>query len=150
MFQIMFALHLVFVIFAIGPLAHASTTAVRGLRRADPTAAATSARTTRFYAYASILAIIFGFALMSATSPYTHTAVAQFSETWIWLSLILWLIAMGLALAITAPALNTAAEQLTDGGTASATLTTRVAASGGLVAAVLIAIVFLMVYQPGG
>jgi hypothetical protein len=150
MFKIMFALHLVFVIFTIGPLVHATTTATRGLRRADPAAAATSARTTRIYAYASILAIVFGFALMSSTSPFTHTAVAQFSEAWIWLSLVLWVVAAGLALAVTAPALSTAAKQITNGKRSAGAPTARVAASGGAVGVILLAVVFLMVYQPGG
>ncbi len=149
MYQIMFALHLVFVIFAIGPLVHATTTAARGLRRADGTAATASARITRIYAYASVLAIVFGFALMSSTSPFTHKAVATFSETWIWLSLVLWLVAVGLALAVTAPALSTAAKTITDGRPAAGGLTARVAASGGLIGVIFVAVVFLMVYRPG-
>ncbi|MDQ2846270.1 MAG: hypothetical protein M3Y77_07960 [Actinomycetota bacterium] len=148
MFKIMFALHLLFAIFAIGPLVHATTTAARGLRHADAAATQASARMTRVYAIASILVIIFGFALMSATSPYTHKEVAKFSETWIWLSLLLWLIAMALALALTAPALSSATKQITDGHSVG-TLTARVAASGGAIALIFAAIVFLMVYQPG-
>ncbi len=145
----MFALHLLFAIFAVGPLVHAATTASRGLRRGDAVATAASARMTRIYAYTSVLVIVFGFALMSSTSPYTHKTVAKFSETWIWLSLLLWLIAVALALAVIVPTLGRAGREITDGAAAGA-LTVRVAASGGVIGVIFAVIVFLMVYQPGG
>jgi uncharacterized membrane protein len=149
MFRIMFALHLLFAIFTIGPLIHAATTASVGLRRGDAAAMHGSARMIRIYAYASILTIVFGFAVMGSTSPFTHKAVATFGETWIWLSLLLWVVAAALALAVTAPSLGKATKHGTDGhGTAA--LTMRVAASGGVIALIFAAIVFLMVYQPGG
>jgi hypothetical protein len=148
-FDIMYALHLLFAIFTIGPLAHVATTASRGLRHGDAAATRTSARVTRIYAYASVLTVIFGFALMSSTSPFTNKAVATFSETWIWLSLVLWAVAVALALAVTAPTLAKATKQITD-GRGTATLTAPVAASGGVVALIFAAIVFLMVYRPGG
>jgi hypothetical protein len=147
-FKIMFALHLLFAIFAVGPLIHAATAASRGLRRGDAVATSASARMTRIYAYASVLVIVFGFALMSSTSPYTHKEVAKFSETWIWLSLLLWLVAAALALAVIVPSLQQATARITAGQTA-ADLTGRVAASGGVVGLIFAAIVFLMVYQPG-
>ncbi len=76
----MLALHLLFAIFAIGPLVHATMTASRGLQGGDDAATQAAARMTRIYAIGSILVIVFGFALMSATSPYTHKAVATFSD----------------------------------------------------------------------
>jgi hypothetical protein len=103
---------------------------------------------TRIYAYASVLTIVFGFGLMSATSPYNHEKVAAFSETWIWLSLLLWIVAAGLALLMTVPSLETATTRLTAGQSATE-LTGRVAASGGMIGLIFAAIVFLMVYQPG-
>jgi hypothetical protein len=148
MFKIMLALHLLFAIFAIGPLVHAATTAARGVRHADAAATAYSARMARIYAYASVLVVIFGFALMSSTSPFTHDEVAQFSETWIWLSLLLWLISVALVLGAVAPALDRATKQITAGGQARE-LTGRIAAGGGTAGILLAAVVFLMVYQPG-
>jgi hypothetical protein len=149
MFTIMFALHLLFVIFTIGPLIHITATAARGIRHCDAAAAQSSARGTRTYAYSSILAVIFGFAVMSSTSPFTHAPVASFSDTWIWLSLLLWLVALALALAVTAPTLGKASKHITDGH-AVTTLKTRVATSGSAIGLIFAAIVFLMVYQPGG
>lgn len=89
MFTVMMILHLLAAIFVIGPPVHSVTTAGRGLRRGDAGATAASARMTTIYSYASILVIIFGFGLMSATSPHTHQEVASFGEAWVWLPLLL-------------------------------------------------------------
>lgn len=148
MYQIMLALHLLFAIFAIGPLAHAVTTASRGLRHGDSVAMAASARMTRIYAYASVLVVIFGFGLMSSTDPDTHQVVAKFSQSWIWISLLLWLVAVVLALAVITPALDTASREVT-AGKPTGSLTARVTASGGVIGLLFAVIVFLMVYQPG-
>lgn len=151
MFKILLALHLLTAVFAIGPLVHAATTASRGIRRADPTAIAGSARLLRIYTYVSVVVVIFGFGLMSATSPFTHKQTADFSDTWVWLSVLLWAAAAALALGVLTPGLNRAGAAITAGdGTAAAGLTARVAAAGGVVGLIFAAIVFLMVYRPGG
>lgn len=148
MFKILLALHLLTAIFAIGPLAHAATTAARGLRQADAGATASSARTVTIYSHVSVLVAILGFGLMSADNPYGPGKVAGFSEVWIWLSALLWLVAVGIALAVVVPALQQAGERI-EAGTAVDSLTARVAAGGGVVGLIFAAIVFLMVYKPG-
>ena len=149
MFNAMLALHLLFAIFSVGPLVHGVTTASRGVRRGDSGATAHAARMSRIYSYGSALTIIFGFALMSATSPFTHTQVAKFSETWIWLSLLLWVVAVAVTLAVISPALDRATAGIDDRQPLSG-LAARIGASGGVVSLIFVAIVFLMVYQPGG
>ncbi|WP_182346422.1 DUF2269 family protein [Tomitella gaofuii] len=148
MYKIMLALHLVFAIFAIGPLIHATTTASRGLRTGDAGAVATSSKSTRIYSYASFLAVIFGFGLMSSKYPWNDQTVASFSEPWIWISLILWFVAIVVALIVVVPALDSAVEKLKAGESASA-LIGKVAGSGGVIALLFLATVFLMVYKPG-
>ncbi len=148
MFKILLALHLLTAIFAIGPLVHAATTAVRGLRTADAGATASAARTVTIYSYVSVLVVVFGFGLMSMDSPYGPGKVAEFSETWIWLSALLWLVAVGLALGIIAPALGQATAKIGAGESVDS-LRGRVAASGGVVGLIFAVIVFLMVYKPG-
>jgi hypothetical protein len=144
----MLALHLVAVVFAIGPLVHATTTAARGLRTADATATAGSARTATLYSYASLLVVIFGFGTMSATSPFTHKKVADFGDTWIWLSVLLWVVAVALTLGLVVPALQQATTRIGAGESVD-NLKAKVAAGGGIVGLIFAGIVFLMVYRPG-
>ncbi|MBO9523799.1 MAG: hypothetical protein J7518_19875 [Nocardioidaceae bacterium] len=146
MFKILFALHLLTAIFAIGPLVHAATTAARGLRQADAGATATSARTITIYSYVSVLVVVLGFGVMSS-KRHGHT-VAEFSEAWIWVSALLWLVAVGIALALVVPALQQATTRITV-GEAVDSLTARVAAGGGVIGLIFAGIVFLMVYKPG-
>lgn len=147
MFKLLLAIHLVLAVFAIGPLVHAATTAARGIRTGDATATASSARVLRIYSYASVLVIAAGFALMS--QKVGGQQVAEFGDTWVWLSLVLWLVAMALVLAVTAPALTKAGNQ-SGAAQPGASLTGRVAGSGGLVAVIFVVIVVLMTYRPGG
>lgn len=148
MFNILMALHLLTAVFAIGPLVGAATTASRGLRTKDAAATSGAARVLTIYSYASVLVVIFGFGLMSSDNPYGPGKVAEFGELWIWLSLLLWVVAMVLLLAVAVPALKKATAALGAGGAVEA-LTGRVAATGGVVGLIFAAIIFLMVYQPG-
>jgi hypothetical protein len=101
MFKILLALHLLTAIFAVGPLVGAATTATRGLRSGDAGATDGAARTLTVYSYASVLVVVLGFGLMSADNPYGPGKVAEFSETWIWLSVLLWVVSMAVLLPIT-------------------------------------------------
>jgi hypothetical protein len=140
------AAHLVLVVFAIGPLVHAATTASRGVRHGDGLATASAARTLRIYAYVSVLVVVAGFGLMSQKQ---HGAkLAEFSDTWIWLSLLLWLLAIAIVLAVLVPTLNKVTTRIAAQDSV-VTLTARVAAAGGVVALIFLVIVVLMVYKPG-
>ncbi|HEX3335380.1 MAG TPA: hypothetical protein VHS54_02900 [Jatrophihabitans sp.] len=147
MFKILLALHLLFAVFAIGPLVHAATTASRGVRTGDGTATAGSARMLRIYAYASVLVVLVGMGLMSAKED--GKKVGEISDLWIWLSLVLWVVAIGLILGVVVPTLNQATTRIANEESVVA-LTGRVAAAGGVVGVIFAAIVFVMVYRPGG
>jgi hypothetical protein len=147
-YNILFALHLLTAIFAIGPLVHASTTASRGLRTADAGATASAARTVTIYSYVSLAVVFFGFGLMSANDPDGPGKVAKFSDSYIWISALLWVLAVGLALGVIAPTLAGATEKIKAGEVVDK-LTGKVAACGGVVALIFAGIVFLMVYKPG-
>lgn len=147
MFRTMQFLHLLTAIFTIGPMAHAATTAARGLRRRDARAAGESARMTRVYTYASLLAVVFGFGLMSQKSPRSGKVIASFSDTYIWGSTLLWMVAAVIALAVVVPGLEKAQEAI-DSGEDVGPLRARVAAGGGAIGVILALIVVLMVYKP--
>jgi uncharacterized membrane protein len=135
-------LHVLFAIFAIGPLVHAATTAARGVKAADGGAVANAARTVKIYGYGSLLVVVFGFALVQPKYQYS------FGDTWIWLSLVLYVLALGLVIGLLLPSLNGAATALT-GGVPAPSLTARIAASGGVTALLFAVIVGLMVFKPG-
>lgn len=146
MFKILLALHLLFAVFAIGPLVHAATTASRGVRTGDGRATASSSRMLRIYGYASVLVVLVGMGLMSAKED--GKKVGEISDLWIWLSLVLWVVAIGLILGVAVPTLNKATARIAKEESVVA-LTGRVAAAGGIVGLIFAAIVFVMVYQPG-
>ncbi|UQX89452.1 hypothetical protein M6D93_05455 [Jatrophihabitans telluris] len=135
-------LHIVFAIFAIGPLVHAATTAARGIKAADANAVASSARTVKIYGYLSVVVAILGVGLVQPR--YDHS----FGDTWVWTALVLWFVASGLVFSLILPNLQGAATALRNGSSA-ANLAGRVAAGGGIVALLYVAIVVLMVYKPG-
>lgn len=146
MFKVFLALHLLAAVGAIGPLIHAATTAARGLRRSNATATAEASRMLRVYAIASVIVVILGFALMSMTSPYTHRVEARFTDTWIWLSLVLW--ALGVAGSwLLSRTLDHATTMINKEEPITA-LRGRVAAGGGIVGLIFAAIIVLMVFQP--
>jgi uncharacterized membrane protein len=149
-FKLLLFLHLLAAIFAVGPLVGAATTASRALRHSDAAAATSAARMVRLYSYVSIVVVILGLGLMSQKAPSDKAhEVADIGDTWIWLSLLLWVCAMALSLRLLAPSLTSAAAEI--GGTGSAQgLVGRVAAAGGVIGVIYAVIVLLMVYQPGG
>jgi uncharacterized membrane protein len=140
--HLLLALHILFAIFAVGPLVHAATTASRGVREGDPKAIAGSARTIRLYGWVSVGVLVFGMGLVQ--SKWHH----QLSDTWIWLSLVLYVLAIAAVQALLVPSLQKAGSELAAGRPIQA-LVGRVAAAGGIVALVFAVIVFLMVYKPG-
>lgn len=148
MFNLFLALHVLAVVFVIGPLAHAATTAGRGIRTGDGAATALASRTARIYGNVSVVVVILGFGLMSMKDPDTHQKAAKFSETWIWLSLLLWVAAMAIVMAVVVPTLDKA-TQLIAKQESVVSLTARVGAAGGVVGVLFAVIIVLMVYRPG-
>jgi hypothetical protein len=135
-------LHILFAVFAIGPLVHAATTASRGIRHGNRDEIAGSARTLKIYAGASVLVVIFGMSLVQ--SKYHH----EFSDTWIWLSVVIWAVLTGLVVAVLIPGLGGAGRALEAGQPAGGFIA-RVAAAGGLVGIGYAVIVALMIWKPG-
>ena len=146
MLKFLLAAHLVLAVFAIGPLVHAATTAGRGIRKGDGAATASASRVLRIYAYVSVLVVAAGSALMSQKED--GQKLAEMSDTWIWLSLVLWLVAVALVLGVLVPTLDKATKQIGAEESVVA-LTARVAAAGGIVGILFLVIVVLMAYKPG-
>lgn len=146
MYNLMLTLHVLLAIFAIGPLVHAASTAGRGIRKGDAVATAESARVVRIYTMGSVAVVIVGMGLMSV--KVDGQPIGEFGDTWIWLSTLMWLVAVGLAMGVIIPTLEKATEQIKQEQSV-VSMSARLAASGGLIALIFAAIVFIMVYQPG-
>ena len=146
MLKLLLAAHLVLAVFAIGPLVHAATTAGRGIRTGDGAATASSSRMLRIYSYVSVLVVVAGIGLMSQKRQ--GRALGEFADTWIWLSLVMWLVAVVLVLGVIVPTLDRATKQIA-AEESVLSLTARVAAAGGIVAILFLVIVVLMLYKPG-
>lgn len=101
----------------------------------------------KVYSIASVIVVILGFALMSMISPRTHKPVGSFTDTWIWLSVLLWLIGIGLSWGVLSRTLDRATAMINSGESIAA-LRGRVAAIGGVVGLIFAAIIVLMVYRP--
>jgi hypothetical protein len=144
--KFLLAAHLVLVVFTVGPLMHVAKTASRGIRQCDASATRAAARSLRIYAYVSVLVVVAGMGLMSQKED--GKKLAEFSDVWIWLSLLLWLLAMAIVLAVLAPTM-TKVTTLIEAEDSVVTYTARVIAAGSVVAAIFFAIIVLMVYQPG-
>jgi uncharacterized membrane protein len=146
MLKLLLAAHLVLAVFAVGPLVHAAMTAGRGIRTGDGAATASASRVLRIYAYVSVLVVVAGMGLMSQKEDGHR--LGEFEDPWIWISLVLYLVAVALVLGVIVPTLDRATKQIADQQSV-VTLTARVAASGGVVALLFLVIVVLMVYKPG-
>jgi hypothetical protein len=146
MLKLLLALHLLLAIFTIGPLVHAATTAGRGVRQGDGHATAGSARMLRIYSYVSVLVILAGGGLMS--QKRRGQKLADIGDTWIWLSIVLWAVAIAVVLLVVVPALNkvTAAIERQESVVSQ---TAKVAAASGVVGIIFVVIVVLMAYKPG-
>lgn len=146
--DLLLAVHLVLAVFAIGPLVHAVTTAGRGVRKGDGEAVAASARTLKLYSYVSVLVVVAGIGLMSQKGYGGKEHLGEFGETWIWLSLALWLAAVAIVLILIVPELDdiSSAIRRTE---SVVSRTAKVAGFGGVVALLFVLIIFLMAYKPG-
>lgn len=144
--NLLISLHVLVAIFGIGPLVGAAATAARGVKAGDAAAVASSARTVRIYGYASIAVAVFGLGLVQ--SKWGN----KFSDTWVWLSILLYLAALAVTLGLLVPSLEKAGASIGADGSAAAaaSFTGRISAAGGIVSLLFAVIVFLMVYQPGG
>jgi uncharacterized membrane protein len=150
-------LHVVAAVFIVGPMAILPMTAMRAIRSGSVSQVRTLATSTNIFSLLSLLVVILGFGAMGF-SRYDTT----FASTWIWLSLVLYVIALGLTLFVVVPAMRRAADNLeggnaVDAGTPAAPGESTAAATGGygmiagtsgIATLLLLAVVVLMVWKP--
>lgn len=140
--NIVVSLHVLAAIFLLGPLVFATSATPRAIRSGGADTLRFLARTSRIYAYASILVLILGAAEVQPKYGF------RWSQVWVWLSTALFVVAFGLLTALVLPAQRKALAALESGGDGRRQLPV-INAAAGLAALCFGAIVFLMIFQPG-
>jgi uncharacterized membrane protein len=136
-------LHVVCAVFIVGPMAILPMTAMRAVRAGEAGQVKTLAKSTNIFSWLSLLVIVFGFGVMGMSDPKYHVTIAS---TWIWLSIVLYVIALGLSLFLVVPTMRKASAEIT-AGTAAKNYA-PIAAGSGIASLCLLAVVVLMVWKP--
>lgn len=144
-YAVVLVLHLLTVAFVVGPLALAPPLAARAARAGRADALRDHRRTTRGYAFASVVTVVLGSAMVGLGGIGDQWS---FGQAWVSASFALWLAAVALLLAVVVPAQDRALEALAGGGDAGAHAG-RISAAGGAAALALAVVIALMVLKPG-
>ena len=145
---IFFVIHVALAVFIVGPMVTLPMTALRAIRAGHTQTVQTLTTPTRIFTYLSIAIALIGFAVVGTTSTDDNFKV---STPWILTSIILYVVALGVALFVVVPSLSaagTAMAESKDPVAAGAKYRGRLAASSGIVSLLLLVIVVLMVWQP--
>lgn len=142
-------LHIVAAVFIVGPMAILPMTAMRLTRAGQPGPVTVLAKSVSFFTLLSLLVVVFGFGALSMSEPERNYS---FASTWIWLSVVLYAIALAINLFLVVPALQSAAEELTarqgTEGPSKVAAHSRIAMGSGIATLLLVAVVVLMVWRP--
>src|SRR5919112_5221107 len=105
-------LHVVTAVFLVGPMAILPMTAMRAVRAREWSMVATLARSTRVFSLLSLLVAVLGFGVVGTADERFDLSV---TTPWVLTSIVLYLVALALSLALVVPALGRAAGELTAG-----------------------------------
>jgi hypothetical protein len=98
------------------------------------------------FSLASLLVAVLGFGVLGMADEEFDLSV---TTSWVLTSIILYLLALALSLALVVPSLSRAASELSGGRAEGArALYGRIAAGSGVVSLLLVAVTVLMVWKP--
>ena len=140
----MSVLHVVAVVFLIGPMAILPMSGLRAIRGGQGAQVATLSRSTFVTTLLSLLVVLFGFGALAYSDPKYDLSI---TTSWILWSLVSYVVAVALTLLVVVPAMRTAAETLSAGGDPKPQYI-RVAALSGVATVLLVLGVVLMVWKP--
>ncbi|QDZ16373.1 DUF2269 family protein [Humibacter ginsenosidimutans] len=151
-------LHVVAAVFIVGPMAILPMTAMRAIRAGSPSQVRTLAKSTNIFSLLSLLVVILGFGAMGTADPKYHTSI---TDTWIWLAIVFYVIALALTLFVVVPAMRRAADAIegeeaveAEDPAAKAAPAAKsggygaIAGTSGIASLLLVAVVVLMVWKP--
>lgn len=144
-YAVVLALHLLTVVFLVGPAAVAAVTSARHVRAGRAEALRDASRTTRLYTLATVVTVVLGSAMVGLGDIGDQWSMG---DPWISASYALWLVAVALTLALVVPAQAQAADAL-DAGQDAGAHAGRIAAGAGLATLAWAVIIVLMVFKPG-
>ena len=144
-YAVVLVLHLLTVMFLVGPSAIAAMVSVRAARAGHAGALRDASRTTRVCANGTVLVVLLGTAMVGLGPVGDQWGLGQL---WISASYALWFVAVALTLGLVVPTQVKAAEVIESGGSAGE-LAGRIAVGAGLALLAWTAIVVLMVAKPG-
>lgn len=142
--KVLLTLHIIAVIFLIGPLVGAANNGVRYARTGDVATLRATSRLVAIYGWASLLVAVFGMAMVRGEDKGWGIS---FSDGWIVASTILFVGAFLLVVAELVPTLRRATRRA-EAGEGTAALVPRIAAVAGTVSVLYVVIAVLMVYGP--
>ncbi|MRH28981.1 DUF2269 family protein [Microbacterium sp. SYP-A9085] len=140
---VMTVLHVATAVFIVGPMAILPMTGLRSLRSGNAAQVRTLARSTGIFTWLSLLTFVFGFGVMGMADPKFNLS---FTTPWILWSIILYAIAFLLTIFVVVPRMTAAAEGAAEG--AKPANYGIIAATSGLSALLLLAVVVLMIWKP--
>ncbi|BCJ26042.1 DUF2269 family protein [Actinocatenispora sera] len=146
MFTVLLTIHVVLAVFLVGPVAVLPMTALRAIRQRDAAGVRSGARQTAVFGFGSILVFLFGFGVMGSKPDWF-----SFSDLWLLLSVIAYVVAIVLTLALVVPDLRRASRALEADPVDDAKLAAlrgRISAIAGLASLLFLFIVVLMVARP--
>jgi hypothetical protein len=148
LYRVVLFIHLAVVIFIIGPLAVGSVTASRAVAQGKEglEALRSGVRTFRIYGALSILAPIFGSAMIGLGGEGKEW---KFSQAWVSASFALYLVAILDVFLVLLPSTRKALAAVEAGETAEV-LQGRIQAAGGVAMLCWTLILVFMVFKPGG
>lgn len=140
-------LHVVTAVFLIGPMAILPMSALSALRAGHGAQVSSLARSTTIFSWASLVVAVLGFGVLGASDPKYDLSIAT---PWVLSSLLAYLVALVVSLAVVVPAMRRAGQVHTDAGDSAPADGGygRIAASSGIVSLLLVVVVILMVWKP--
>ena len=156
-------LHVVTAVFIVGPMAILPMTGMRAIRAGNAGQVLTLAKLTFVLSLASLAVVIFGFGAMSLADERFNLSV---TTPWILISIVLYIIALIVSLAMVVPIMRRAGRRLQEAENAPAGATgtapvkgssaagnsmseySLIGMSAGMSAVLLLVVVILMVWKP--
>ena len=154
-------LHIGTAVFIVGPMAIVPMTAMRALRAGNAGQVRTLATSTFVLSLLSLLTFLFGFGAMGM-APKQYDI--SFADTWIWLSIVLYVVALAISLFVVVPSMRRAAAALdsaptdvsgrvspavaSDAAAAKKSGYAAISAGSGVASLLLVIVVILMIWKP--